>query len=143
MPLWRSIPTALLQLGLLVALVGGGWRRSRSGPAPPAPPAWWQYAGAGAAMLVAAVLMLWSLLAISSVAFAYRTPRTDVFSWEDNLVVTSVFLALAGSIALVELRAASGLLRGARWASVVIGLQVGALTAAIAVGVVDRVASGG
>ena len=126
-PLSRSLTAALIQVGAVAVVVGGGWsvlhriglRRDATRDRPHlARKLFAVYPAA-----VVAVLGAWMLLAIGWVAFGYREDTYQVLSWSDSVWLVSILLAFAAPLVLLHLRMVVALWRGRRWADVVLGLQ--------------------
>lgn len=109
-PLTKTVPaaaavfgTALLASLLLIRCAVGRWRGSRMGSAPPL-----TYPRATMTLMLApAAVVTWVVAGgmSSAVAFGYRDPHIDSFTWEETLVYTVVLtgfalLALAASAAI-------------------------------------------
>ena len=121
----KTLPMAMVQLAVLLAVVVGGWllleRRTRGRPADTTLV---RTIGAVFMSIVAVGVLLFSLAIIHAGATGYREPTTQLFSWEETVAIGWWMIAIGGPIALGQLRTAVALVRGAGWASWVAGAHV-------------------
>ena len=133
-----TMPMALTQLAVLVAIVLGGWllleRRTRARRAATTGA---RTIGALAMGVLAFGVLLFPLAAIHAGATGYREPTNQVFSWEETVGIGWWFIAIGGPLALGELRTAVALVRGARWAPWVAGTQVALVGVPAVLGVTE------
>lgn len=137
-PLSRSVPMAIVQLLVFLAVSVGGWvlleavaRRRGTDPAVPDKQAARTVGALGFAGLglVPAVVVTWAAI---DVATGYREPVTSVFSWEEAVSLLWLLLVPGSLLSLFEWRLAAAIWRGRRWATAGMAVQavLGALLGA-------------
>ena len=126
-PLSRSLTAALLQIGVVGLVVGGGWtllhraslRRDVTRDRPHVVRKVLALYPAAVVALSVATMLFGTLV----VAFGYREDSYQVLSWTDTVWIVWILIAFAAPLVLLHLRMIVALWRGRRWADVVLGLQ--------------------